>query len=52
MRTEDIGNVFVIHDIKSNEQFDHLSKEYSSKDNLMSKQELNVFLGLWGVYHE
>jgi len=43
-RTEDLGECYVIHDIYIDKKFDHLSKEYSSKDDLMVKDELKLFL--------
>jgi UDP-glucose 4-epimerase len=49
MRTEDLGDTYVIHDIKSNKRFDHLSGEYSSKDCLMAKEQLEGFLKRHGV---
>jgi UDP-glucose 4-epimerase len=48
-RTEDRGDIYVIHDIKSNKQFSHLTKEYSSRDDLMAPEELYSFLEEHGV---
>lgn len=46
-RTEDKGNVFVVHDVNLTKQFDHLKEEYSSgsKQCLMSVEETYNFLG-------
>lgn len=52
MRTEDLGDVFVIHDIKSGWRFEDLKEEYSSKSDLMNYQELKKFLEQHGVLSE
>lgn len=44
MRTEDLGNVYVIHDINTEKRFNDVKHEYSSKSNLMSLEELKLFL--------
>jgi len=49
MRTEDKGDVFVIHDIKSDKRFYDLKEEYSSKSDVMTFKQLEVFLGEHGV---
>ena len=44
MRTENRGDVFVIHDIKSMASFSHLGRELSSANALVSREELAEFL--------
>ncbi len=52
MRTEDLGDVYVIHDIKSDKRFNDVKKEYSSKSDLMTKKDLDIFLMAHGVYND
>jgi FlaA1/EpsC-like NDP-sugar epimerase len=46
LRTEDRGDVFVVHDIRSNKTFKDVQKEYSSGniENMMNVKELQEFL--------
>ena len=45
LRTEQLEDIYVIHDIKSDKKFDHRKTEYSSGSGLMSYEELKLFLG-------
>lgn len=47
---EDSGDVFVLHDIKKNCAFQDVSKEFSSRDVVMSRNELEGFLIKKGVF--
>lgn len=49
LRTESVDSIYIIHDIKSSKTFDYLQKEYSSKDDLMTKDELAVMLLTHGI---
>lgn len=51
MRTEDVGDVFVIHDINAKKTFDHMKEEYNSGSSqcLMSEDETHEFLKGHGV---
>ena len=50
MRTQDLGDVYVIHDIKNtSNNFSDLKEEYSSKSDLMTRDELHKFLKKHGV---
>ena len=52
VRTEERGDIFVIHDIKSDKRFFDLHTEYSSKSDLMTKDQLEEFLIKHGVFDE
>jgi len=43
-RTEDLGDVFVVHNTTSSKTFEDLDKEYSSKSDLMDRERLEEFL--------
>lgn len=49
MRTQDAGDVFIIHDIKKEQRWNDLTEEYSSKSDLMNYKELETFLKKHGV---
>ena len=44
LRTQDVGEYYVIHDIQSAVVFDDLDEEYSSKSVLMTKEAFEKFL--------
>jgi UDP-N-acetylglucosamine 4,6-dehydratase len=48
-RTEDFGDVFIMNDVFHRTPFNHLSAEYSSRDCLMTYDELKSFLLSSGV---